>query len=76
MSVGGFFALNKTKDSKKRFSAVDSYMTKRVQCTRLVLHYVIIFSGQELKIYRWITKIQKSFFEIAQKKKILLHLCQ
>ena len=52
MSVGGFFALNRTKDSQKRFSAVDSYMTKMVQSTMLVLNYVIIFSGQELKIYQ------------------------
>ena len=29
VSIDGFYALNKTKDSQKRYSAVDGYMTKR-----------------------------------------------
>ena len=29
VSIDGFYALKKTKDSQKRYSAVDGYMTKR-----------------------------------------------
>ena len=70
MSVGGFFALNKTKDSHERFSAVDSYMTKRVQSTSIML---LFFLHKNSRSTNGLLKFKKAFLRLL-KNTILLHL--